>query len=356
MGQMIRDYQAGVNLGGWISQYRQIDHDHFRTFITESDLAQIARWGMDHVRLPVDYPVLESDDAPGTYLENGLAYIDQCLAWCQHYGLRLILDLHRAPGYTFTNTLESDTGSLNTLFSDDAMQRRFIRLWEFMTWRYLPVTEGLIFELMNEVVLPDSQPWNQLAQRTIAAVRAIDPQRGILIGGNQYNAVTELKNLTLFDDPQVYYTFHFYEPLLFTHQKASWAMAARRYNQSLDYPGSFTGLAAFLESAPEFEATFGWLKNKTMDRQLIMEFLRPAQEFLEHTGRPLYCGEFGVIEGAPAASSVAWHRDFISALTDLGVGGAVWTYKQMDFGLVDSNSQVINETLVKVVSRAAARS
>lgn len=348
---MIRDYQAGVNLGGWLSQYKQIDHDHFRTFITESDIAQIARWGMDHVRLPVDYPILEADDAPGTYHEDGFAYIDHCLEWCQHYRLRLILDLHRAPGYSFTNTLRTETGSLNTLFGSDALQQRFIRLWEFITRRYLHTPDGLIFELMNEVVLPDSQPWNQLAQRTVKAIRAIDARRGILVGGNQYNAVSELKNLTLFDDPHVYYTFHFYEPILFTHQKAHWAAAAWRYNQVLDYPGSFTGLAAFLEKAPEFEADLGWLRNKTMDRKLLMEFLRPAYEFLERTGQPLYCGEFGVIEGAPAASSLAWHRDFIALLAESGMGGAVWTYKRMDFGLVDKNGQVTNPELVKIVSR-----
>ena len=34
---------------------------HFQSFITRADLRQIARWGMDHVRLPVDYPVVEDD-------------------------------------------------------------------------------------------------------------------------------------------------------------------------------------------------------------------------------------------------------------------------------------------------------
>ena len=50
-------YKAGVNLGGWISQFRQAKKEHFDSFITEEDIKQIASWGMDHVRLPIDYMV-----------------------------------------------------------------------------------------------------------------------------------------------------------------------------------------------------------------------------------------------------------------------------------------------------------
>ena len=54
-------FQKGVNLGGWISQFAKYDHEHFRTFITREDSAYIASLGFDHVRLPVDYNVLEDE-------------------------------------------------------------------------------------------------------------------------------------------------------------------------------------------------------------------------------------------------------------------------------------------------------
>ena len=47
---------AGVNLGGWLSQYRAASREHFGTFITERDIEQIAGWVIYHVRLPVDAP------------------------------------------------------------------------------------------------------------------------------------------------------------------------------------------------------------------------------------------------------------------------------------------------------------
>ena len=84
-------FQAGVNLGGWISQYDRYDHEHFKTFITQADIQRIASWGMDHVRLPFDYPVLEDDDTPFQYKESGWGYLDSCLEWCEAAGLNLIL-------------------------------------------------------------------------------------------------------------------------------------------------------------------------------------------------------------------------------------------------------------------------
>ena len=344
-------FNNGANLGGWLSQYRQYDHEHFRGFITRHDLEQIASWGMDHVRLPFDYPVLESDSAPGHYKESGFVYIDACLDWCKEFGLGLILDLHHAPGYTFTNTLRPETEHLNTLFNQEEAQERFMALWQAVARRYKNAGVPLIHELLNEVVLPDSAPWNSLAQRTVQAIRQIDPAIPIMIGGNHYNAASELKNLELVDDPAVCHTFHFYEPLLFTHQKARWVRAAVDYDQELDYPGEFTGLGAFLERFPQWQETYREQAGRPLDRELVREFLQPALDWLEQTKLPLYCGEFGVIDHAPRPSIRRWHADFISMLREHGIGRAVWSYKQMGFGLVDGAGRVVDEELVRICSQ-----
>jgi endoglucanase len=345
----LQQYQRGVNLGGWISQYREFDERHFQTFITESDIEQIAGWGMDHVRLPVDYPVLEDDRQPFQYREEGLVYLDRCLEWCQRYGLDMIIDLHKAPGYSFTDTLESGDPSRNTLFSGGEAQDRFIKLWETLTKRYHHVRSGLGFELLNEVVLPDSAPCNRLFLTTLEAIRKIDAERTVVIGGNRYNAASELQNLALVDDPNVIYTFHFYEPLLFTHQKAGWVAESVRYNQELHYPGPFTGLGAFLESHPQFKAAYEWQVDATMDRDLIKQFLQPALDFQAQTGKPLYCGEFGVIDTAPIDSQVRWIEDFVRLLREAGIGYAIWSYKRMSFGLVDGSGKVVEQRIVDAI-------
>lgn len=348
---MIENFKAGVNLGGWISQYHALDHAHFSTFITEEDIQLIASWGMDHLRLPVDYPVFESDEAPGEYREDGLQYIDNCLEWCRRSGLGVVLDLHHAPGFSFANTLQPETMHLNTLFHEPAAQRRFLDLWQMFARRYRGYGGALVFELMNEVVLPDSAPWNELAGRAVAAIQAVDPSREILIGSNQYNSASQLKNLVVHADPGVQYTFHFYEPLFFTHQKAPWCRECKAFDQTLDYPGGFTNLGLFLEQHPEWQGGYGWQVGRTMDRDLLAEFLQPALDFMAQTGKPLYCGEYGVYDAAPRTSSLRWHADFLDLLRQHGIGRAVWSYKGMGFGLVDLQRRERNAELVALVSK-----
>ncbi len=68
---------------------------------------------MDHVRLPIDYMVLEDDDKPFEYKEEGFSYIDQCISWCEKYKLNIILDLHRAPGYAFHSLMKINCSMIN---------------------------------------------------------------------------------------------------------------------------------------------------------------------------------------------------------------------------------------------------
>lgn len=92
-----KGYRKGMNLGGWISQCKY-EKKHYDTFITEEDIKRIAGFGVDHVRLPLDYEVIQAPD--GQWLEDGFAYIDRCIAWCKKQKLNIVLDLHKAPGYS----------------------------------------------------------------------------------------------------------------------------------------------------------------------------------------------------------------------------------------------------------------
>ena len=340
---MAHTFEAGVNLGGWISQYRHFDEAHFETFITEPDIQRIRSWGMDHVRLPVDYPVLEADEAPGVYREAGFRFIDKCLEWCRRAELGIIIDLHRAPGYSF-GTLDT-----NTLFTSDEAQQRFIGIWTTMAERYRDRDAGVQFELLNEMVDKDSERWNALAHRTITAIRAIDPTRTIVYGGNRYNNVGQLKNIELVrDDTHIVYTFHFYHPHLFTHQHASWSKITRDYNHDVEYPGALPDFEEFVAEHPEYGSRD---EPSVFDRDYLMEALEPAAAFQRQTKLPLYCGEYGVIDVAPPDSRIRWHRDFVGLLREMGIGRAVWSYKGMSFALVTRDGNLVSQELVDIVSR-----
>ena len=88
-----KGFYRGINLGGWMSQC-DYSEERLNGFITEKDIARIASWGLDHVRLPVDYNVLEN--AEGTaFLDEGFDRINRAGEWCRKHGLNMVIDLHK---------------------------------------------------------------------------------------------------------------------------------------------------------------------------------------------------------------------------------------------------------------------
>lgn len=335
-------YMAGVNLGGWISQYREAVKEHFDTFIVEEDISRIASWGMDHVRLPIDYMILEDDNNPFNYREEGFNYISNCIKWCEKYNLNIILDLHRAPGYAFYSLGE------NMLFEKDIMQNRFISLWKEFAVRFKSHGDNVVFELLNEIVEPDSSRWNKLSKKAIEGIRSIDKERIIIVGGNNYNSASTLRELDFIEDDRLVYTFHFYEPHIFTHQGASWE-PLKDLEFEVPYPSGKDIYELYLKKPLEFKERYELYENS--DKAYIRESLRPALDFARERAVTLYCGEYGVIDQAPIESSIRWHRDVSELLLEYNIGRAVWTYKLMNFSLLDSHFNVKDEELIKIVSK-----
>jgi len=334
-------YMAGVNIGGWISQCRY-NYEHHDSFIGADDFKKIADFGFDHVRLPLDYQVIENDDAPGKYIERGFAYIDFALDECKKNGLGLVIDLHHAPGYSF-HTLDK-----NLLFTDEDMQNRFIAIWTAIASRYISEGNNLVFELLNEVVEKTSDPWNVLSTKTIAAIRAIDKTRVIIVGGNHYNSITAMKDLPNYNDANVVYNFHYYLPFVLTHQKGSWTHL-KDLKTNVTYPAK----GSLYEQA-DIETGGSGKEYAALDevnQTHLEDLLKPALDFIaERKISRLYCGEYGVIDLADVESRENWHKDFCELLVKYNIGRAVWSYKGMNFKMIERDGEKVSDALIKAVT------
>ena len=82
------DLKKGVNLGGWMSQC-DYSKDRLDKFITEPDFEKIASWGMDHVRLPLDYNVIQNEDM--SFKEEGFERIAGAIRLAEKYGMKIVL-------------------------------------------------------------------------------------------------------------------------------------------------------------------------------------------------------------------------------------------------------------------------
>jgi endoglucanase len=87
-----------------------------------------------------------------------------------------------------------------------------------------------------------------------------------------------------------------------------------------------------------------------MDREQLLAYLNKAREFQSAHEVPLYCGEFGSVAVADPVSRLNWTREVVRFLRDNGIGSACWTYKAMDFGLVDENGEVVSKELIRLLT------
>lgn len=314
----LNGFRKGVNFGGWLSQcnYEKL---HLDTFIQENDFKTASSWGIDHVRIPFDYNILENSD--GTFSDDGFAYIDNALKYCEKYGLNTILDLHKTAGFSFDYYAESESG----FFDSAEYQERFYRLWEELARRYGSLSDRVAFELLNEVTDAEFiDAWNRIAKECIRRIRAIAPDILILVGSYYNNSAETVQYLDAPYDENVIYNMHCYEPLKFTHQGAYWTTAIDP-KERIAFEDSVT-------SAEYFE-------------NLFSTAIAKAEEY----GTGLYCGEYGCIDVVSPEDTVKWYKTINSVFEKYGIGRAAWNYKAMDFGLSDTRLDCVRDELVNLL-------
>ena len=352
-------FTHGMGIGGWLTNYKRFhvlpqswrlalspgDFEHFETYITRRDVDYIAELGMDHVRLGFDQIVLE--ERPGVYRENIMRILDAFVRWCEDAGLNLVLNLHKAVGNSCD--IEEEVSLMDCV----ELQERFIALWCALEERYHD-KPAVAFELLNEVRDVDPEIWNALAGKTISALRNMNPSRRIIIGGICWNSPSALKDLKVYDDPDIIYTFHCYAPFEFTHQQGVLQSAPLYYNRAMPYPGDIGRYRDFQRFVYGAEAPYAGLK--VMDKEFLRRELAPAFEFAAaHPEKRLWCGEFGTIRHCRLEYRENYMRDVISLCKEHGIAYCVWNYLSTPndgnrFSLVDDDSRkILSEEMGRII-------
>ena len=309
-------FKKGVNLGGWFSQC-DYSEDRLNNFITEADFKQIAALGFDHVRIPIDYNVIQNPD--GTMRPEGLRRIDAALALCDKYGLKTVLDLHKTPGYSF-DAEEKEAG----FFESESYQERFYWIWETLAEWFAGMSDRVAFELLNEVTEARFLPaWKRISRECVRRIRFFAPDTIILLGSYNWNSARTVPELDAPYDDKVVYNFHFYEPHAFTHQGAYWMPELRDKRMAYADCG----------------ASEAWFE----------DFLAPAVEKAKKENCELYCGEFGVIDVVPPEEAVKWFKDLHTVFERHDIAHAMWSWKQMDFGLIDPRMDGVRDALLELL-------
>lgn len=352
-------FEKGMGIGGWLTNYKRFnclpqerrltltvgDFEHFDGYITEDDVRYISELGMDHIRLGFDQIVLE--EKPGVYREEIFSIIEKFIGWCEKYGLNTVLNLHKAIGNY------CDIEEKVQLLDNDGLQERFVMLWEALEDRFSD-KPGVAFELLNEVRDVDPEKWNILAEKTVNALRRKNTERKLIIGSTCWNSPHTLNKLKVFDDKNVIYTFHTYDPISFTHQRGVLQPGPLYYNREMPYPGDIERYRDFERVVNGNEKSFEGCA--AMDSRYINRSLAPAAEFIkQNPDKILWCGEFGTIRHCRLEWRENWTRDVIKFLKANEIPYCVWNYLSTPndgnrFSLVDDDTRkILSQNLAEII-------
>jgi aryl-phospho-beta-D-glucosidase BglC (GH1 family) len=239
-------------------------------WITRDDIRFLKRAGFDSVRVPFNYRLLTPEDQPGTWLPEGFARLDDVVAWSRAEGLWVVLDMHGAPGGQTGRNIDDGWGH-PWLFESEESQARTVAIWRKLAERYRDEPAVLGYDLLNEPLPNGYEALNPrlepLYRRLVAAIREVDPNHLVLLGGARWN--TDFSVFGPPFDPNLAYTFHKY------------------WNQTDD-----ASIQAFLA-------------------------------FRERHGVPIWLGESG-------ENDESWIAACIRLMDRHGIGWCFWPYKKMD--------------------------
>ena len=277
---------ACINMGDQLEALSETAHGGAR--IEAADFKRIRAAGFTTVRIPVRWSD-KTGDAPGytidpAWMARVTTVVDQALA--AH--LNVILNDHH----------------FDALDADPAGQSaKLAAIWKQVAAHFANRPPSrLWFEVENE----PHENFRQANLMTtlapaLAAIRASNPKRPVIIGGENWSGIDSLAVLDLPDDPNVYPTFHYYEPFDFTHQGASWVKPR----------------------PPAVGRTYG----TAADAQRLVNDTAKIRAYVSRTGIIPFMGETGAYEQfIPLAQRVQYTRAVHDAFTPLGVGICQWAY------------------------------
>lgn len=352
-------WRRGMNLWPWFSLTREFpaprtDYDWppfqtNRAVPVASDLRALRSAGIDFVRLPVDPgPLLAFEGAQRDRLMRDVL---DAVALCNDEALSVIVNLHPngATHYFNPTNMVGDTAA--------PLYGRYLALVRELAARLGTLDPARVaFEPLNEPPQGcGAAAWNTMQAQLYGVARGAAHDLMLVATGACGGMIAGLEGVKAWGDPNVIYTFHFYEPYVFSHQGAPWMSGEPiyRYLNAVPWPGSAgtkqKTLAATMArmaadtAKPEAEKreiavtvarVLDEYFNANPDRRFVEKYFARVTAWAERNGIPrdrILLGEFGALRtderyvaAALAADRARYIRDVRETCEAAGFPWAFW--------------------------------
>ncbi|HXS22968.1 MAG TPA: cellulase family glycosylhydrolase, partial [Gemmatimonadales bacterium] len=175
--------------------------------LSDDDLAAIRRLGFTAVRLILDPRGFRNPVEPSLLDKQALRYLDRALNRLLAHDLAVILTPYSHGKY---------------FIRDSASAAAFARFWEALAHHVRRFDADRVFlEVANEPPLAP-EAWEPLQREILAAMRRGAPRHTLIASGASWSTIAGLVAIRPVPDSNVVYTFHVYDPWVFTHQGVPW--------------------------------------------------------------------------------------------------------------------------------------
>lgn len=315
-------FSRGVNLTGWF-QVNNPGQIQFAKY-TKQDIVNIKSLGCDVIRLPINLHSMTKGGPDYTLDPLYVTFLDSVIKWCEQLDIYLILDNHSFDPNVNTSP---DIGViLNKVWLQTALHLK-------------DRSQLVMYEILNEPHGISTNVWGAIQGQVINTIRGIDSKHTIVVGGSGYNSYNELNNLPVYSDKNLLYTFHFYDPFVFTHQGASWTVPSMEPLAGVPFPYD----AARMPPCPA-SLKGSWIESSLNSYPAegnaahVQQLIDIAVNFRNSRNVNIFCGEFGVyIPNSIDADRSFWYNTVKQYFESKNIPWTTWDY-QGGFGLFKRNS------------------
>ena len=280
--EQVRRLGRGVNILG----YDPIWDDFSKARFKERHFRLIRDGGFRTVR--INLHALARMDAANQLEASWLRTLDWVVKNALANDLMVILDLHN-----YEEVAKDPV----------AFRPRILAFWRQISHRYKDAPSGVMFGLLNEPNGKLTIPlWNEYLREILATVRASNPTRTVVLGPAFWNGIEHLDELELpAEDRNIIVEVHYYHPMEFTHQGASWS------KETAHLSGIRWGSDA--------------------EKQKVEKDFARVEQWSKTQRRPILLGEFGAYEKGELESRARYTSHIARTAESLGWA---WTYWQFD--------------------------
>jgi len=270
----------------------------------EGDLEVLSSWGANVIRWQfvrgwglqgTDRNVAEYDK----WINAKLDELDKVLQSAQKNNLKVVVDLHSPPGGRRSRAENSDMEMFyNRVYAD-----QFVDIWKRIAARFKDHPAIWAYDLVNEPMqsYPSEFGYWELQLEAAKAIRAIDPERPIIVEANNWANPDAFAYLSPLPLTNIIYQVHVYNPGAYTNQQVDTDWKKAKDIKLIAYPGMISG---------------------TMyDKETLRKILQPVRDFQLKYNARIYVGEFSAVRWAPGAEQ--YLADCIALFEEYGWD---WTY------------------------------